>query len=454
MLPDGSWYDVVAQPVFVLDPVGRVTSYNAAARERYPRGEGEAIDAVLGVSSIACEGAMRDARSSTCPAHVRLGPLPSCPDETSVGFATIRALRTDRRRLLGYALRLDDVGTSDFTRLTASLRDANRELFEQQRLRRELDNVRRRMTALLSALPIAEFACDASGRVQSCSPFVCELYRVNEADVIGSRLDRWVRFDAELHTRLAGAAAPRQGALNRGPIGLLQVPGPLYGRGTRKDGTEFPVRFDWASFGGDRGVPVGYVALVSDVTAVQESAQRLERLANTDALTEALNRRHFLELAEAEYERCLRHQRQAMLVMFDLDHFKAINDTHGHEAGDAALRAFASVVRYTSRVSDLFARYGGEEFVALLPEADASAARRFAERVALRLREVRIEGANGTFGFGFSAGVAPLVTEDGGGIADALRIADDAMYEAKRRGRGRVVVYRNAATTTVPRADV
>src|SRR5690606_2216381 len=104
-------------------------------------------------------------------------------------------------------------------------------------------------------------------------------------------------------------------------------------------------------------------------------------LATHDALTELANRRHFIELVDKEIARSQRHDRPMALAMVDLDHFKRINDEHGHIGGDSVLRQFSEILRRLVRADDIAARIGGEEFAVVLPESDAEAAREFAERL-------------------------------------------------------------------------
>lgn len=183
-------------------------------------------------------------------------------------------------------------------------------------------------------------------------------------------------------------------------------------------------------------------ALVSNATAVltlvgillahrDEAARALERLATTDGLTGVLNRRAWLLAADIELSNSIRFQRPMSVLMIDLDYFKQINDTRGHEAGDLALQFFASGLRAACRSGDIVCRYGGEEFCVLLVEPE-EAAYAFDQRM-----RAYLEGAAlGELGYllDYSGGVArrePHETR----MADILRRADSALYRAKARGR-------------------
>lgn len=169
--------------------------------------------------------------------------------------------------------------------------------------------------------------------------------------------------------------------------------------------------------------------------------QRLEALATTDGLTGLLNRRCFGERLRDEWSRACRTGLPLSLLMIDVDHFKAFNDTHGHPAGDAALVAVAATLRASAtRTGDFCARYGGEEFVALLSASDASAARIVAERVRTKLAGLDIPHASSTtrptltISIGTATAV-PAIRSDPNLLVAA---ADTALYEAKRAGRDRV----------------
>lgn len=170
----------------------------------------------------------------------------------------------------------------------------------------------------------------------------------------------------------------------------------------------------------------------------EQARQVLEKLANKDGLTGLMNRRFFMQSAEAELQRAQRYRRPVTVAMADLDFFKKLNDTYGHAAGDAVLCAFADLVRDSSRQSDLVCRYGGEEFAFLFPEISPTEAEALAERL-------RASCANAEIGLPDGRTVKVTVSM---GLADAsecpieiaLKHADDALYEAKHLGRNRVVL--------------
>lgn len=174
-------------------------------------------------------------------------------------------------------------------------------------------------------------------------------------------------------------------------------------------------------------------ASVTVLVAWREEAElKLHAQAITDALTGVLNRRGWGEMALPLLAQARRYSQRVALLVIDLDHFKAINDTRGHEAGDAALRLFGRLLRQGQRSGDIIARVGGEEFCVLLPHAGYRAARGFDQR----LRAALADSAERELGFplGFSSGYAALRASD---KLDALLTrADAALYRAKQAGRG------------------
>ncbi|MBF0094322.1 MAG: diguanylate cyclase [Alphaproteobacteria bacterium] len=164
----------------------------------------------------------------------------------------------------------------------------------------------------------------------------------------------------------------------------------------------------------------------------------LENLATLDPLTGVFNRRHFDELTKREITRGRRLGRPFAVLMVDIDHFKAINDTHGHATGDVALKVLVRVCRGELRDIDIICRYGGEEFAILLPETRAVDAARVAERLREVIAGEPLPSHGGVFHMTVSIGVSEWRTEEDV-IAFALSRADAALYTAKRGGRNRVV---------------
>ncbi|WP_309107503.1 GGDEF domain-containing protein [Arthrobacter sp.] len=172
--------------------------------------------------------------------------------------------------------------------------------------------------------------------------------------------------------------------------------------------------------------------------STEQQTRALRTFATRDGLTGLLNRGGFLDLAEAELLRLQRTRAPGTLLLADLDHFKAINDTHGHAAGDRALQAFAKACTQTVRSSDLVARYGGEEFVLLLPGVSPYRGESVATDISRRM-----DAASADLGIQMptvSYGLA-AVDDDTEGLEELIAAADAALYRAKSLGRNRTVRY-------------
>ena len=172
---------------------------------------------------------------------------------------------------------------------------------------------------------------------------------------------------------------------------------------------------------------------------LQDALAEQERLAITDGLTGLHNRRFLEEVLRIEAERCTRSGRPLSVVVLDADHFKRVNDIHGHPVGDVVLREIAQRLLRCARPSDVVARYGGEEFVVLLPEVDSEGAMEIAERCrqAIRSTPVLVDGRSVAMSVSLGVVSMPEHAQD---VPSLLRVADQSLYLAKDRGRDRVQV--------------
>jgi diguanylate cyclase (GGDEF)-like protein len=178
-----------------------------------------------------------------------------------------------------------------------------------------------------------------------------------------------------------------------------------------------------------------------------EYHEEIYRLTIIDGLTQINNRRYLMDFLERELARSLRHRRPLSVLMIDLDHFKSVNDEHGHLCGDFVLRELSERVRHTVRREDLFARYGGEEFTLTLVETDEAGAVDVAERVRRSVAETPFVFDSVAIQLSVSIGVASTCGERSMTPDDLLKQADDHLYAAKRGGRNRVV---SAAPSSSP----
>ena len=244
-------------------------------------------------------------------------------------------------------------------------------------------------------------------------------------------------FDTRRHALGSVALLPlvRHGGL----IGSLHFGSTDPTRYTSDQGTEFLQR-------------LASIVAVSLDSAL--SHERLKQIGLTDALTGISNRRYFEHRCLIEAEQACRHSQSLSAMFIDIDHFKRINDTHGHQTGDDVLRSVASAIQECLRAGDTVARYGGEEFVVLCPHTDCQAANTVAERIRTHIEQRLFRTPSGRdIRVTISIGIAAFST-DGHGTEEAIRamlaLADQALYRAKSDGRNRTVVA-NPATSSPTR---
>jgi diguanylate cyclase (GGDEF)-like protein/PAS domain S-box-containing protein len=185
-----------------------------------------------------------------------------------------------------------------------------------------------------------------------------------------------------------------------------------------------------------------FIAIKLDITERKQAEIKLQQLAHTDSLTGVNNRRRLFELAEHEFDVARRYQHSLSVIMFDLDHFKFINDSFGHATGDQVLERVVAIARAQLRDVDLIGRYGGEEFVIVLPLTGAKQAYLLAERIRTGVAALKVETGGKPAFVTLSMGIAEMtrVPQDES-VENIIRRADEAMYAAKRAGRNRVVIF-------------
>lgn len=181
-------------------------------------------------------------------------------------------------------------------------------------------------------------------------------------------------------------------------------------------------------------------AIASGRMALEQANEELSRLSMTDRLTGLLNRGTWENYIDAEFERYRRYGHQTALVMFDIDHFKPINDTYGHLAGDVVIKHTAQVMRDSLRAVDRAGRYGGEEFGIILPETDVEGAKIICERIRETIENSVVQTDAAPITYTISIGIAPL-NETPENYMQWLQQADEALYAAKEGGRNQVRVY-------------
>ena len=202
----------------------------------------------------------------------------------------------------------------------------------------------------------------------------------------------------------------------------------------RKDDSVFAAELTLEPFTDESGGD--FVAELRDVSHRKLLEDELSRLARHDPLTNILNRRSFTEAFEIELQRARRQNYPLCVALLDIDHFKSINDTFGHKAGDDALCEFAEFCQALTRATDIFARFGGEEFTLLMPDTSAEGARVILERLRLRVQDHWLRNKNKGIELTISTGYSAYLKED---TQDTmLQRADQALYKAKQGGRNSI----------------
>lgn len=213
-----------------------------------------------------------------------------------------------------------------------------------------------------------------------------------------------------------------------------------------KDGRKIwvsDVSYPWFD---DGGKIIGSIGSLRDITdrieVEQEIKEELERLANTDPLTDLANRREYFQRLEHELKRIQRSNSEVSILLVDVDHFKRINDAHGHEAGDSVLMQLAQMIKTTLRDTDLAARLGGEEFGIFLPDTPLEGAYWVAERLRLAIakHDFTYGADNRPIGITVSVGAASATLADNLTATELYKMADTRLYIAKNTGRNQVSI--------------
>jgi diguanylate cyclase (GGDEF)-like protein/PAS domain S-box-containing protein len=279
------------------------------------------------------------------------------------------------------------------------------------------------LTAVLDNIDNGVFLLDPQRKVVFANQALADMLGVPVESLVGRHHDELVREVAE-HSSDPDDSLRRLKVAATGPYAL---------RGEFE--LERPRRrfIRWVSSPVELGEGVGQLTVLTDLTVDIELMREREHLARTDPVTELMNRRAGEEVLEREASRAQRFGSRISVALIDLDHFKQVNDRHGHAAGDEALRATAQVINAAMRGVDVAARWGGDELLAILPATGLEGARSFAERVRAA---VELLGPGVMHWATLSVGVAEL--QPGEDWSDAVRRADARLYEAKDAGRNRV----------------
>lgn len=319
----------------------------------------------------------------------------------------------------------------------AQMRDqALQELEERKRAEAALRDSQERLASISNTAFDAIVMVSEAGSIEFWNPSAERIFGLMSSEALGNDLTELIvpEKNREMVRNIMRLTCP----LNEADTchGLQEF------TGKRKNGEEFPVECYVASFG--QGEKKHTVATLRDISQRKKTEARLQELATIDSLTGLSNRRHFLSQAHAEFERARRYNVPLAILMVDVDYFKNVNDTYGHEIGDRVLMVLAETFHKCLRTIDIVGRLGGEEFAVVLPEASKEGALQAAERIRSAVEASHVETETAACSITVSIGVVTLEPEVPDGNA-LIRNADAALYEAKRLGRNRVVLYRAEA---------
>lgn len=286
----------------------------------------------------------------------------------------------------------------------------------------------RRFRAIFTHAGVGICTLDRDGAIHRVNHRLCLLTGYEEYDLLGMNVadvthPEDVEQDRELRLRLW---------IQDIPMYVREA------RYVRRDGKEIWGRVTTTVVRADDKTPQYLLQVVEDITERKRLEAELVRLAKTDSLTGLMNRHSFMERGDNEFARHRRYNSPMCVLLMDIDHFKNINDTHGHHIGDQVLKQLAETCNSILRKTDLFGRIGGEEFAMVLVESGLPEATGTAERIRREVENTVVRTEEGDIRFTVSIGGTELRQEDKN-LEKTIQRADELMYEAKRAGRNKVV---------------
>ena len=307
-------------------------------------------------------------------------------------------------------------------------------------LSRQVKMLEERYRAITETVVDAIISIDEEGRIIICNPATKKIFGY-EDEIIGSNIttlmpERYRKVHQNGMNRYLNTGIPKIIGSTVEVVGM------------KKDGIEFPIELSLSAWRTDD--QCYFTGIIRDITERKqmehiliEDNKKLEELSTRDSLTNVYNRRYAYRLLEYEFNRSKRYKTPLSCLLIDADHFKKINDRHGHQFGDKVLVYFASLLQKMTRTTDIVSRVGGEEFLVILPDIDMKGAAGFAERLRETISKQKIEykEENICVVLTISIGTSSF-TENTANITELINQADIALYKAKRLGRNRVCCYK------------
>jgi diguanylate cyclase (GGDEF)-like protein len=363
------------------------------------------------------------------------------------------------RRLAGgdFSSPIETVGKDEFAALGTEFNNMSNQLErrldelsrERARLREAVHRIGQTFASNLDRKVLLELALKtaldavegSAGRVSAREPAKALAEVVREGDLDGVRDAVYEAEREALQTRDLGAAESSEGSVLAIPLGPIEADGRLHGliTVTRSQGTFSD---------DDRDVLRSLATQAGLALENVELHRQVSRQAVTDELTGLANHRRFQELLDVELEQVRRYGHPVGLIMLDIDNFKSVNDTYGHQQGDVVLRRVARALADSSREADLPARYGGEELALILPHTDMEGAFAIAERIRTAVEALRVPRSDGDEPLRVTASLGVAASRDGA-KEELIAEADAALYDAKRQGKNRTIKARVRAANVV-----
>ena len=316
-------------------------------------------------------------------------------------------------------------GTLLLTLLAAYSRNkSSQALFESER----------RLTAMSKASHDALMIINSSGSITFWNPAAEKMFGYTQDEIIGKDLHELLTLPED--RRKANHNMPAFAKSGKGQVldSVMEM------QAVRKSGKVFPVERAVSSFHfNNQWFAVGSVR---DITQRKKAEARLIEMATTDVLTGIANRRHYLAQSTKQFKISSRYEKSFCVLMFDLDHFKRINDSYGHNIGDRVLKVVAACMKQTLRDTDIMGRIGGEEFAVSMPETRLEQAKMVAERLRKAIATSKVDVDKSQIQFTASFGISEY-SENTKSVEMLLKQADEALYQAKEQGRNRVSFFKN-----------